>query len=168
VSDPAKPRLSVRALREDEREWLDAHLRESWGSPVIVSRGRKRNAALLDAIVCLNGARWVGVATFELNGGDLELVTLDALERGIGAGSALLEAVATIARRRGCARVWLVTTNDNLDALRFYQRRGMRLVAVWPGAIDAARELKPEIAALGEHGIPIRDEIELELNLGPT
>jgi hypothetical protein len=59
--------------------------------------------------------------------------------------------------------VWLVTTNDNLDALRFYQRRGLRLVAVHAGAVDEARRLKPEIARVGEYGIPIRDEIELEL-----
>ena len=156
----------MRTLRDGEREWLVAHLREAWAGPVIVSRGRKRDGGMLDAIVCVNGPEIVGVATFEEDGGELELVTLDALVRGVGAGSALLEAAAAIGRQRGCRRLWLVTTNDNLDALRFYQRRGMRIAAVWPGAIDEARRLKPAIAAIGHHGIPIRDEIELELDLG--
>ncbi|MGD8245715.1 MAG: hypothetical protein PVG25_02965 [Anaerolineae bacterium] len=62
-------------------------------------------------------------------------------------------------------RIWLITTNDNLAALRFYQRRGFSLVAVHPGAVDQARTLKPEIPAIGHSGIPIRDEIELELPL---
>jgi len=65
----------------------------------------------------------------------------------------------------GCRRVWLITSNDNLDALRFYQRRGLRLVAVHRGAIDEARRVKPSIPATGEYGIPVRDEIELELQL---
>jgi hypothetical protein len=53
-----------------------------------------------------------------------------------------------------------------VDALRFYQRRGFRLVALHPGAVDdSRRRLKPEIPELGEYGIPIRDELVLEREL---
>ena len=68
--------------------------------------------------------------------------------------------------RRGCSRTWLITSNDNVNAIRFYQRRGMRLVAVHRGAIDEARQLKPSIPLVGKHGIPIHDELEFELPLG--
>ena len=69
-------------------------------------------------------------------------------------------------REHGLRRLWVLTTNDNVDALRFYQRRGFRLSALRPGAVDEARrQLKPEIPELGEYGIPIRDEIELEMPL---
>jgi hypothetical protein len=84
---------------------------------------------------------------------------------GQGVGTALIEAVKVAAIEAGCRRLWLMTTNDNLHALGFYQRRGFRLVAVYPGAVDAARLLKPEIPLLGNDGIPIRDEIELEIAL---
>ena len=84
---------------------------------------------------------------------------------GRGIGSTLLEGVANEARRRGCRRLWLITTNDNLNAIRFYQRRGLRLVAVHAGAVDDARRLKPSIPLVGEDGIPIRDELEFELEL---
>jgi hypothetical protein len=68
-----------------------------------------------------------------------------------------------LARRQGCARLWVITTNDNVDALRFYQRRGFCLVEVHRGAVDRSRvTLKPEIPAAGACGIPLRDEIELE------
>jgi len=78
-------------------------------------------------------------------------------------GAALLDAVIERAREEGCCRVWLVTTNDNTHAMHFYQRHGMRLVAVYPGAVDAARgTLKREIPEIGQNGIPIRDEIEFE------
>jgi ribosomal protein S18 acetylase RimI-like enzyme len=58
--------------------------------------------------------------------------------------------------------VRVTTTNDNLNALRFYQRRGFRIMGVHPGAVNEARRLKPSIPAIGAYGIPICDEIDLE------
>ena len=55
----------------------------------------------------------------------------------------------------------LTTTNDNIDALRFYQRRGFRMSALRPGVIDRSRLHKPEIPRTGDYGIPLRDEIDL-------
>jgi hypothetical protein len=93
----------------------------------------------------------------------LEVVSINAFPPHGGAGTALLEAAVGAARdEHGCRRVVLTTTNDNVDALRFYQRRGFRLVELRPGAVDAARRLKPEIPVTGAHGIALRDELELE------
>ena len=92
-----------------------------------------------------------------------EILTLHADAQWHGTGTALIEAVRLLARRQGCTRLWVITTNDNVDALRFYQRRGFCLVRVHPGAVDRSRaSLKPEIPAVGAYGIPLRDEIELE------
>ena len=92
-----------------------------------------------------------------------EILTLHAHEQWHGAGTALIEAVGQLARRQGCTRLWVITTNDNVDALRFYQRRGFCLVKVHRGAVDRSRAtLKPEIPAAGAYQIPLRDEIELE------
>ncbi len=77
----------------------------------------------------------------------------------------LIEAVKQAAVSAGCRRLWLITTNDNLHALRFYQKRGFRLVAVYPNALEESRRLKPEIPLVGLDGIPLRDELELELAL---
>lgn len=54
-----------------------------------------------------------------------------------------------------------MTTNDNLDALRLYQRHGFRLAALRPGAVDRSRHLKPDIPAIGAYGLPLRDELLL-------
>ena len=79
---------------------------------------------------------------------------------------ALVEKIAQKATELGCRRLWLITTNDNVNALRFYQRRGFRLAAVHPGAVDRARTtMKPEIPFVGDYGIPLRDELELEMQL---
>ena len=92
-----------------------------------------------------------------------EVLTLHATQQWRGAGTALIEAVERLAAEHGCARLWLITTNDNVDALRFYQRRGFCLAAVHRGAVDDSRSrLKPEIPVVGAYGIPLRDEIELE------
>jgi GNAT superfamily N-acetyltransferase len=92
-----------------------------------------------------------------------EILTLHAAEQWRGAGTAMAEAVEQLAAQQGCTRLWVITTNDNVDALRFYQRRGFCLVAVHRGAVDRSRtNLKPEIPVAGAYGIPLRDEIELE------
>jgi len=92
-----------------------------------------------------------------------EILTLHAGEQWHGAGTALIEEAGQLARRQGCSRLWVITTNDNVDALRFYQRREFCLVRVHCGAVDRSRaSLKPEIPPVGAYGIPMRDEIELE------
>ena len=65
----------------------------------------------------------------------------------------------------GWKRVWLITTNDNLDAIRFYQRRGFMISAIYKNALEFSRKLKPSIPTIGRYGIYMRDEIEFEKQL---
>jgi GNAT superfamily N-acetyltransferase len=106
--------------------------------------------------------RVMGLLTYATSGTLLEIVTIDALRRGRGVGSLLVDATVLRARELGCTRIRLTTTNDNLDAMRFYQRRGFRLAALRPDAVREARKLKPEIPVVGDYGIPITDELDLE------
>jgi ribosomal protein S18 acetylase RimI-like enzyme len=112
-----------------------------------------------------DGDECVGLVTYELDGLACEIVTIDALREGEGIGTTLLKAVEDAAREAGCERVQLLTTNNNLRALAFYQKRGFRLVRLVPGALDEERKLKPSIPLIDEHGLPIRDELHLELPL---
>jgi GNAT superfamily N-acetyltransferase len=109
---------------------------------------------------------WISYGTYRIEGGECELAILDSPLARRGGGSAVIEAIVREARAAGCRRVWLITTNDNVDALAFYQRRGFRLAALHRDAVTKARDaLKPEIPEVGGNGIPIRDELELELEL---
>jgi GNAT superfamily N-acetyltransferase len=157
----------VRPIRDDEREELGRRVADRWGSSIVVSRERAQDVLDLPALVAVAapGGDWLGTASYRIEADECELVQIEAFERGRGVGSALLEAVVAVARSARAKRLWLVTTNDNLDAIRFYQRRGWRLVRVWRDAVTRARRLKPEIPLVGERGIPITDEIELELPL---
>jgi GNAT superfamily N-acetyltransferase len=162
------PKIAVRDRTPDDQAWIEALLARSWGGTRVVSRGALHDASALPALVAERDGERAGLLTYCVSGTSCEVVTLDAQPPRGGVGTALIEACAARARALGCRRIWLITSNDNLDALRFYQRRGFRLVAVHVGAIDEARRLKPSISEVGEHGIPIHDEIELEMLLGST
>ncbi len=161
------PAIRIRALAGGELPSLERRVAETWGSAVIASRGHLHRLADLECVLAVDAdGRWLGVAAWRMERDGVELVLLEAFERGAGAGSALLEAAIDSARAAGAGRVWLVTTNDNTAALGFYQRRGFSLVAVHRDAVtEARRTIKPEIPLFGEDGIPIRDEIELERRL---
>jgi GNAT superfamily N-acetyltransferase len=136
------------------------------GTDYVVSRGRVIHAGDLPGFCAVGrNGRPLGMATYEIIGNECQLVTLHAFQRFAGIGTALVRAVRDLAADEGCRRLWLITTNDNLDALRFYQRRDFELVAVHRDVRDTARRLKPSIPLVGDYGIPIRDELELEIVL---
>ncbi len=157
--------VTVRALREDDRSWAETILEREWGSQRIVTRGRVHTLDNLSGFVAeLDGER-VGLLTYRVYGAECELVTMNALMKGKGIGTSLLSATCESATESKCRGIWLITTNDNLDAMRFYQKRGFYFVAVHRDAIKKSRKLRSDIPEIGNHGIPIRDEIELVLPL---
>ena len=157
--------IEVEERRLDHDGWAAALLAQRWGSTRVVSRGQLHDAARLPGFVATLADENAGLVTYRIEGEECEIVTLDSLVAAKGIGLALINAVVRKAKAAGCRRLWLVTTNDNLNALRFYQKRGFRLVAVHANALERSRRLKPQIPLIGQDGIPLRDEIELELAL---
>ncbi|MBX3010824.1 MAG: GNAT family N-acetyltransferase [Caldilineaceae bacterium] len=141
---------------------------ETWGAAAQVVRGALFYPHELPGLLAQRvDGTILGVATYRLlDPLTCELATLNSLQSGLGVGAALITAVAATAQTLGSLRLVVVTTNDNLHALRFYQRRGFVISAVRIGAVNEARRtLKPEIPLLGDDEIPLRDEIELALDL---
>lgn len=157
--------LNVKPLTAEDGEWVQQFIVEEWGDDIVVAHGKVYYPHTLPGFVTILKGNRVGLVTYLLEGENCEIVTIDSTKPGIGIGTLLIEAVARMAREMGCRRLWLITTNDNLQALRFYQKRGFRLVAVHRNAVDAARQLKPGISLIGNDQIPLHDEIELELLL---
>ena len=155
----------IRAIEEDDRALVEGALNEAWGSVRVVSRGKLWNPLDLPGFVAEREGGLVGLVTYRQEAGAIEVVTLDSFAEGKGVGSALLEAVASVARDQGKAHLWLITTNDNIPAIRFYQRRGWDIVALHHGALARSRQLKPEIPTHGLDGVPIDHEIEFRLAL---
>jgi ribosomal protein S18 acetylase RimI-like enzyme len=160
----------IRPAVAADRDWIASALVERWGSTVMVTRGQQRDAAAFEALVAVevvpeHGLERVGLLTYRVDREGLEVVTIDALRARSGIGTALLAFATQIAKDAGARRLWLITTNDNLSAICFYQRRGFRIIAVHRGAVDRARVLKASIPLVAENGIELHDELELELTL---
>jgi len=157
--------LLVRATKASDRNWVESFIKSHWGSEIVVAKGRVTRPAELDGVAAFKGKDPVGLLTYRIEGPDCEIVTIDSSAQGKGIGTTLIDAVKEKAKVKGCRRLWLITSNDNLNALGFYQRRGFCLIALYPNALEASRKLKPQISLKAENGIPIRDELELELEL---
>ena len=157
--------FQVRQVRDEDRDWVRELIRERWGEETVVGHGVVCRPAELDGFIAMEGKEPVGLATYRIERHACEIVTIDALVEGRGVGSSLVEAVHERAHRAGCARLWLVTTNDNERALLFYDKLGFRVVAVREGAVNESRKLNPSIPLIGRGGVPITDEIELERRL---
>ncbi len=165
-----EPIFTIRPLVSTDRNWVAHFLDEHWHSTKIVSRGVAYYAHLLPGFVAEmtnapEDAPPAGLLTYHIDGKNCQVITLNSLQQDIGVGAKLLEMVKQVALDMGCKRLWLITTNDNLEALRFYQKRGFHLVAVYPNALAESRKLKPQIPIMGIDDIPLRDEIELEILL---
>ena len=157
--------FSIRRLTPDDLPELRQFWIEHWGGEEMIARGIVYRVEQLDGFVAEDGSEWVGLLTFFVKNGECEVTSFDSLREGQGVGTKLMDAVVEEARKQNCKRVFLITTNDNMHALRFYQRRGFELVALYRDAVKESRRLKPSIPLTGFDDIPIRDEIELEKNL---
>ena len=150
--------MIVRDRSDRDAAWITGLLRSRWGGTVVIAHGERIDAAQLPALVAGDQQ---GLATYRVQGHEAELVTLDAIAPGQGIGTVLVNALVERLRGEGVRRLWVTTTNDNLSALAFYQKRDFRLRHLRPGTVDEARRIKPTIPVTAGNGIPIHDEIEL-------
>jgi ribosomal protein S18 acetylase RimI-like enzyme len=155
--------IEIRPLNENDREWLRQFMVDAWGSEKVVSRGVIHEAYMLPGFVAFEDGELAGIVTYNISGDQCEIVTLDSIKENKGIGWANISAVKKVAASRGCKRLWLITTNDNIHAIRYYQKRGFTIAAVHCNSIEHSRKLKPQIPLVGNDGIPIRDEIEFEM-----
>ncbi|MGV6814439.1 MAG: N-acetyltransferase family protein [Phycisphaerales bacterium] len=157
--------FDIRDLTPEDKAWVDRVLIQYWGSTVQVTRGKRYQADELPGLAAVRDGAEVGLLTYRIDGDECEIITHNSMAGHGGIGSCLLDAVRNKARELGCRRLWLITTNDNTPALRFYQRRGFDMVGFYRNAVTEGRKLKAEIPNVGFDGIPIRHELELEYPL---
>jgi GNAT superfamily N-acetyltransferase len=176
--------IRVRRARPADGPSIDAMFAASWGEPRVAAGGRLYDLRTLPALVATRPVvpgsardrggtheadepteQIIGVLTYEIDGDAIEVVSIEAVPPHHGTGTALLAAAADLGKAAGLARLFLVTTNDNIDAFRFYQRRGLHILEVRPDGVARSREVKPLIPLIGSYGIPMRDEIVLGRDL---
>ena len=155
----------IRSLTADDSAWEEAALRRAWRGTEVARKGELINALELDGFAALDDLQPVGLLTYAVVGDELEVVTLQAEREGEGIGQALMDAARDRAEKLGLRRMWLVTTNNNVRAIRFYLRWGMDLAALHRDAVARSRLVKPSIPLTDVDGVAIRHELEFELVL---
>ncbi|MCB0662714.1 MAG: GNAT family N-acetyltransferase [Saprospiraceae bacterium] len=157
----------IRPIEERNREQVKKWFISRWKTDFLVSKGQKHFFDDLQGFLALDNGRILGIATFrnETSENSTEVISLDSFQENIGIGSTLIRHIVDLASQEGKERIWLVTTNDNTNALRFYQKRGWNMIHFYRDAVEKARVLKPSIPETGKNGIPILHEIELEIQL---
>jgi ribosomal protein S18 acetylase RimI-like enzyme len=138
---------------------------DRWASDLIVTKGQKHYFVDLEGFVAIDNDKIVGVLTFKKSNTEVEIISLDSFTENIGIGTTLLNSVVDFAKQNAIKRLWLITTNDNLNALKFYQKRNWTITAIHRDAVIEARKIKPTIPMTGYYDIPLLHEIELEYEL---
>jgi GNAT superfamily N-acetyltransferase len=158
-----RTKFAIRPITD--RVFLEELLRLRWSGGALMVHDRVIAPCDVEALAAYDSDRLAGVATWRLEGNILYMLTLNNITEQRGVGVALLAAMMKLGREKQAPLIRVIVTNDNLNALGFYQRRGFRIIAVHAGAVDTIRAMNPNVPTIGRDRIPIRDEIELEREL---
>ena len=162
-----KNETTIRKILPEDKDWITKVMIDAWGSVVVVASQAFNTLELPGFIGEVDGEK-AGILTYFVKDNRCEIVSLNSVIKNRGVGSLLLEKIKEYAKEKKYESIWLDTTNDNIDALKFYQKRGFRITKVYPDEIDKVRKLKPQIPEIGEYGIPIKDALELEYSVSDT
>ena len=158
--------MEIRQIDQQDRKLINAFIIRQWYTMQMVVHGESIDLGTADGFYAWDDGI-IGLITCRRLGEEMEILSLDSLHERQGIGTALLDRVIGQAKETGAGRIKLITTNDNLSALRFYQKRGFDIIQIYRNALDQARKIKPEIPLIGMDGIPLKHEIELEMLLSP-
>ncbi|WP_434578498.1 GNAT family N-acetyltransferase [Thermoanaerobacterium thermosaccharolyticum] len=157
--------MHIKPISIDDRQRINDFIKSRWFSTEMVVGGKIVDMTKLEGFIAYEKDEIIGLLTYRIKDSECEIMSLDSLKENQGIGTALLNKIIEEAINKKCTKIKLVTTNDNINAIRFYQKRGFDMVRIHNNAVDVARKLKPSIPLLGDFGIPIKHEIEFEINL---
>lgn len=153
-------KIKIQPITKKNREIVNEILLKEWNSLFMIVRGKKISLNEIDGIIAYDGENIIGIITYLLYDDTLEIISLNSLYEGKGIGTLLIEEVKKKTREEGKSNIKVITTNDNINAIKFYQRRSFIISNVYINSIEKYRKIKPNIPQKGIFDIPIRDEIE--------
>ncbi len=160
-----RDKLDIRPTSPEDKPFIRAELRKWWGDEMVVVRGEKFFPAEYGGFIALQGTERIGLILLRFEDNICEIISLSTNTNAPPVGRKLVEAAIQDARQVGVRKMIVVTTNDNIEALRFYQQMGFSICAWRKNAVERSRSIKPHIPLIGNYNIPIMDEIELEIHL---
>lgn len=163
--DLSQNRTIIEKISSQNRDEVNEFIISHWFSKDMVVRGEIVDMTVLNGLVVRDDRSIIGLITFRILNSECEIMSLDSLKENKGIGTMLINEVLNIAHQNKCVKIKLITTNDNINAIRFYQKRGFDMVHLYYDSVAASRKLKPSIPMIGDFGIPIKHEIEFEMKL---
>jgi N-acetylglutamate synthase-like GNAT family acetyltransferase len=157
--------FEIRAIEPKDRQAVITFLMEQWCATQMILRGERVDLSNAPGWIAWEDGMLIGLVTIRQTSSECEILSMNSLRENIGVGTALINCVLEAARKEGAGKVILITTNDNIHAIRFYQKRGFDMVRINRNALDISRKLKPAIPLAGLYGIPLKHEIEFEIVL---
>ena len=157
--------MYLQEINKEYRDTVNLILKDEWQCPPSISRGKIIDTKILPGFLFIKNEVIEGVATYNIENEECEIVTLNSFKDNIWIGTTLIEGVLNVAKKTNCKRLWLITTNDDINAIRFYQKKGFDLKAAHINAMELSRKLKPSIPLIGMDTIPIKHELEFEIIL---
>ncbi|MBI9043871.1 MAG: GNAT family N-acetyltransferase [Anaerolineaceae bacterium] len=157
--------IQVIPIQDNHTDWIRKQIQQHWGGDMIISRGEIYYPHQLPGFLAQIENEICGLVTYHIEHNSCQIISLNSLQSQMGIGSALINKIKQFAQSQRIKRLWLITTNDNLNAMRFYQKRGFQFAALHKNSVEESRKLKPGIPLYSDDGIPIRDEIEMEMIL---
>ncbi|WFR55876.1 GNAT family N-acetyltransferase [Anaerocolumna sp. AGMB13025] len=152
-------------INGENRQQVNDLIRSLWYSTDIIVRGEVVDTSVLEGFTAMEQEEITGFITYRIQDGECEIMSLASIKENQGTGTSLINLVKENAKQQNCTKLKLITTNDNMNALKFYQKRGFDMIRVYPNAMDISRSIKPAIPLIGEYGIPLKHEIEFEMIL---
>lgn len=146
----------------EHSDWVKKDILQTYGSDKILVHGQLFNPCDYPGIVASIKDENVGLLIYRFFGEECEILSVHSYIENMGIGTALIESIKHEAVQRNWKRVWLTVTNDNVKAIRFYQKRGFDMVKLHNHSVAEVRKMKPELPLIGMDGIPIKHEIEFE------
>ena len=156
---------NIEEITEKNRQKINDILIHEWESTDIIIRGKIIDGTKLDGFIAEKDNEIIGLITYLIDNNECEIVSLNSFEENKGIATKLINIVKELAIKKNCTRLKLITTNDNIRGIEFYQKRGFVIANIYINAIENSRKLKPEIPLFADNGLPIRDEIEFEIKL---
>lgn len=157
--------MDIRIISPENRKQINDFISSHWFSTDMVIRGELVDMTRLDGFVIYDKETIIGLITYRIKSNECEIMSLDSLKENQGIGTNLVNKIIEIASEKKYTKIKLITTNDNINAIRFYQKRGFDMVNIYRNALDTSRKLKPSIPLLGDFNIPLKHEIEFEMDL---
>lgn len=157
--------MDIKLISSKNRHMVNEFIVSQWLSTDMVVRGELVDMTILEGFIVFDEDNIIGLITYRIKENECEIMSLDSLREKQGIGTALINKVLETAAKEKCRKIKLITTNDNINALRFYQKRGFDMVHLYYNALENSRRLKPSIPMVGDFGIPLKHELEFEMIL---